>query len=214
MADEGTSPPPESKPGLDKTEAAKQLEREIQEKSATLAPILRNGLERQAALGSMLGDGRNFKLIKDLVDSPTLKVLQDFIANAPSTKLMSETIANLGKSPLLPYGVLGSGTAYKPMPLPPSPAAQTVIALHEVRKELAGLATILTQGANQNVAQVELTTASLTALNAVLQELKKSRRSNRALVVLTIVLVVAAALAIPGLRDQIAPAWRGLQSLF
>jgi hypothetical protein len=60
-----------------------------------------------------------------------------------------------------------------------------VSVLHEVHAELEGMASILNEGARQSQVMVEITTASLTALQAVINELKTSResadRSNKAL---------------------------------
>jgi hypothetical protein len=208
--EEKTDPDSELGPDLDVTQAAKQLERDINEQAATLAPIIKSALDSQAVLRSVLGDGSTLKLMRDLVNSSNMKVLQGFIDNAAASKAMRDSLSNISQ--------MGLHAITAPRPITtsytPSPAVETVSALYAVRKDLAGMA-------SQSAAQVELTTASLGALKDVLDELKRSRESNRALVrltvglvVLTIGLLVGAALAIPEVRDQVGPSWHWLTSRF
>lgn len=215
MDEEKTDPDSELGPDLDVTQAAKQLERDINKQAATLAPIIKSALDSQAVLRSVLGDGSTLKLMRDLVNSSNMKVLQGFIDNAAASKAMRDSLSNISQMGLhaitAPRPIT---TSYTPRAIPPSPAVETVSALYAVRKDLAGMA-------SQSAAQVELTTASLGALKDVLDELKRSRESNRALVrltvglvVLTIGLLVGAALAIPEVRDQVGPSWHWLTSRF
>jgi energy-converting hydrogenase Eha subunit A len=200
---------------LEITQAAKELQQDLNQQAATLAPIIKGALDSQSALRSILGDRSNLKLMSDLINSSNMKVLQFFIDNAAASKAMRDslsTISHMGLPAITAPRPITS--SYTPRAIPPSPAVETVSALYAVRRELAGMA-------SQSAAQVELTTASLGALKDVLDELKRSRESNRALVrltvglvVLTIGLLVGAALAIPEVRDQVGPAWNWLSSRF
>ncbi|HVC78235.1 MAG TPA: hypothetical protein VND96_17125 [Candidatus Micrarchaeaceae archaeon] len=201
MSEKKEEPDSDTSPDLEITQAAKELQRDMTQRAATLAPIVQAAIERQSLMRSLLGVGSNLSVMKNIVDASNFKVIRDFIDAVPTSKAIQA--AQLGFT--IP------AQSYKPQPLPPSPAVETVSALYAVRKELAGMAT-------QSAAQIELTTATLGALRDMLDELKRSRGTNRSLVRLTIGLVVLTigllALAIPEVRDQVAPAWQWLTSRF
>lgn len=155
---------------------------------------LQDALKRQSELRSILGDASSLKFMQDMVNPAGLKLIGDL---SPSLKLLGDSLERLGKlpQPILPIQPSRPYT----IPMPPPPDARTVSVLTEVHAELEGMASVLTEGARQTQVMVEVTTASLTALQAVIDELKISRKasdaSNRVLFGLTVALLVAAAVA-------------------
>lgn len=101
-----------------------------------------------------------------------------------------------------------------------SPEVRTVTTLHEVRGELAGMATILEESARQQAVLVEVTRANLTATQALIGEEQKTRessaRSDRVLIWLTVALflvsVVGAVALAAAFGHQLSDWWSWLRS--
>jgi hypothetical protein len=102
--------------------------------------------------------------------------------------------------------------------LAPPADVQAVGVLHQVHAELQGMAAILNVSRQQTAAMVQVTQANLTAVQAVIAELRETRasqdRSSRVLSGLTVALLIAAFVAaiavIPEFVKQVIQAWSWL----
>jgi hypothetical protein len=141
--------------------------------------------------------------MNDLISSPTMEAIEAAI-KAPMPKGLQDALNDLNRLPASRFDY--RDPAFQEL-LNPTPADErTVTLLRRVHAELEGLASLLTEGAQQTAAVVEVTKANLTALSSVIDELKTSRRSSDrasgALIALTVAILIASAVAAVAVAPQ------------
>lgn len=150
------------------------------------------------------------KNLAELLDSPLMKEHREAFSNA------KKQLDEITKSILQPVHI--PTRTYEMLRPPERPEVKL---LRDVHGELEGMATLLTEGARQTAALATITKANLDALQAVITELKETRKaaswSNGVLIALTVAVLLATAVGAIALEKeftrQLAGFWSWLQGL-
>jgi len=161
--------------------------------------------------------GRKRAEMEQLLNSPAIQAARDDLQrliDSPldaAIKALGESLPRLDKKQFeLPQNSLAD--------LPQPADERAVAVLHQVHAELQGMAAILNESRQQTAAMMQVTQANLTAVQAVIGELRETRtsagRSNTALFWLTVALfaaaVVAAIAVVPEFIKQVIQGWSWL----
>jgi hypothetical protein len=162
---------------------------------------------------SMVGNIGELTVMADLAKKSPLRGVGQLLKGldlastyAKQYAALGESIERLGKMPSLDLNFkMPSIDPILTKPLPPIQRAEVGL-LRQVHAELVGLAKLISETSKQTTANVELTRANLTALQAMLAEMQASRKSagnwNAALIALTVALFVAAGVAAVAVYPQ------------
>jgi hypothetical protein len=216
MEKESPEPLPKQEPSSPKSRVPRRL------RTDGLSDVL----SRNRAALNLLGDSPGLKAqiaaLNQLTDSPATKAMLESIAGlkeSPAMRAMTESMEHLNlmsKRPAMDIRIPELSPKLAKLGPPPQ-----VALLQAVHSQLKGMADVLSESAQQTAEMVAATKANLTAVQAVVEELRESRRAadrwNRTIAILTVALLAATAVAavavVPDFIRQIVAAWSWLQSL-